>query len=66
MPCSPLDVCHAINYNGCMTTRKGKPVKNNLVAKHARKFNKAVVHTDRKNDYKRKAKNATANKSEEE
>ncbi len=30
--------------------------QNNLVAKHARKFNKAVVHRDRKNDYRRKTK----------
>lgn len=29
---------------------------NNLVAKHARKFNKAAVHADKKNDYKRRAK----------
>lgn len=29
---------------------------NNLVAKHARTFNKAAVHADRKNDYKRKPK----------
>lgn len=29
---------------------------NNPVAKHARKFNKAVVMRDRKNDYRRKAK----------
>ena len=28
----------------------------NLVAKHARKFNKAAVHRDRKNDYSRKTK----------
>lgn len=31
-------------------------IQNNLVAKHARKFNKAAVHRDRKNDYQRKAK----------
>lgn len=31
---------------------------NNLVAKHARKFNKAAVHRDRKNDYKRKPKHS--------
>lgn len=31
---------------------------NNLVAKHARKFNKAAVHADRKNDYRRKAKHS--------
>ena len=35
---------------------KDKPKINNLVAKHARKFNKAVVMRDRKNDYKRKDK----------
>ena len=29
---------------------------NNLVAKHARKFNKAVVMRDRKKDYTRKGK----------
>jgi hypothetical protein len=29
---------------------------NNLVAKHARTFNKAAVHADRKNDYKRRKK----------
>ena len=29
---------------------------NNLVAKHARTFNKASVQRDKKNDYKRKAK----------
>ena len=28
----------------------------NLVAKHARKFNKAATHRDRKNDYSRKTK----------
>jgi predicted nucleic acid-binding protein len=28
----------------------------NLVAKHARKYNKAAVHRDRKNDYQRKPK----------
>lgn len=28
----------------------------NLVAKHARKFNKAAVHKDRKHDYERKPK----------
>ena len=32
-------------------------VANNLVAKHARKFNKAVVMRDRKKDYTRKGKN---------
>jgi hypothetical protein len=32
-----------------------KPMSN-LVAKHARKFNKAAVHRDRKNDYSRKTK----------
>ena len=31
-------------------------VMNNLVAKHARKFNKAVVMRDRKKDYSRKGK----------
>jgi hypothetical protein len=30
--------------------------QNNPVAKHARKFNKAAVHRDRKNDYSRKTK----------
>jgi hypothetical protein len=29
---------------------------NNLVAKHARSFNRAVVQKDRKNDYQRKPK----------
>lgn len=29
---------------------------NNLVAKHARQFNKATVQRDKKNDYTRKAK----------
>lgn len=29
---------------------------NNLVAKHAAKFNKSAVHRDRKHDYRRKAK----------
>jgi hypothetical protein len=29
---------------------------NNPVAKHARKFNKAAPHRDRKNDYTRKPK----------
>jgi hypothetical protein len=29
---------------------------NNLVAKHALKYNKATVQKDRKNDYKRKTK----------
>jgi len=33
-----------------------KPKINNLVAKHARKFNKSVVMRDKKNDYKRKEK----------
>ena len=28
----------------------------NLVAKHARKFNKAATHRDKKNDYSRKTK----------
>lgn len=32
------------------------PTTNNLVAKHAREFNKAQVHRDRKNDYKRNEK----------
>lgn len=36
---------------------------NNLVAKHARKFNKAAVHADKKNDYKRRSKHR--NKSED-
>lgn len=31
-------------------------IQNNPVAKHANKFNKAAVHADRKNDYKRKPK----------
>lgn len=30
---------------------------NNPVAKYANKFNKAAIHRDRKNDYKRKPKN---------
>lgn len=30
----------------------------NLVAKHARTFNKAAVHRDRKNDYSRKPKHS--------
>lgn len=29
---------------------------NNLVAKHARQFNKATVQRDKKNDYQRKPK----------
>ncbi len=29
---------------------------NNFVAKNARKYNKAAVHRDRKNDYTRKGK----------
>lgn len=33
---------------------------NNLVAKHARTFNKATVQRDKKNDYKRKAKHKKA------
>lgn len=33
-----------------------KPSINNLVAKHAHKFNKSAVHRDKKNDYKRKDK----------
>ena len=33
---------------------------NNLVAKHANRFNKATVQRDRKNDYKRKAKHKKA------
>jgi hypothetical protein len=37
---------------------------NNLVAKHARQFNKAAVHADRKNDYKRKAKHRNRNRDE--
>lgn len=36
--------------------RRERMKANNLVAKHARKFNKAAVHADRKNDYKRKPK----------
>jgi hypothetical protein len=48
-----------------MNSRKEKSVKNNLVAKHARKFNKAAVHVDRKNAYRRKPKHS-AGKSEEE
>ena len=31
---------------------------NNPVAKYAHKFNKAAVHRDRKNDYKRKVKHS--------
>ena len=31
-------------------------IQNNPVAKHARKFNKAAVFADRKNDYKRREK----------
>ena len=37
------------------TARDGSNA-NNLVAKHAREFNKAATHRDRKNDYKRKSK----------
>lgn len=38
-------------------TRKPKePAVNNLVAKHAREFNKSQVHRDRKNDYRRNEK----------
>lgn len=33
---------------------------NNLVAKHARQFNKATVQRDKKNDYKRKQKHKKA------
>lgn len=43
--------------------RRERMKSNNLVAKHARKFNKAAVFADRKNDYKRKAKHR--NKSED-
>ena len=32
------------------------PVTRNLVAKHARTFNKAQTHRDKKNDYKRNEK----------
>jgi hypothetical protein len=35
-----------------------KPKINNLVAKHAHEFNKAVVMRDKKKDYKRKSKHA--------
>jgi hypothetical protein len=43
--------------------RRKRMKMNNLVAKHARTFNKAAVHADRKKDYKRKAKHR--NKSED-
>ena len=33
---------------------------NNLVAKHARKYNKATVQRDKKNDYTRKNKHKRA------
>lgn len=33
-----------------------KAKRNNPVAKHAGTFNKAAVHADRKNDYRRKPK----------
>lgn len=36
----------------------------NPVAKHTNKFNKAAVHRDRKNDYKRKAKHTKHTKQE--
>lgn len=32
-----------------------RPAINNLVAKHAAKFNKAAVHRNKKKDYQRKA-----------
>ena len=35
----------------------------NLVAKHARKFNKSAVHRDKKNDYSRKEKHSKSEKS---
>lgn len=34
---------------------------NNLVAKHARQFNKSTVQRDRKNDYTRKQKHKKVN-----
>lgn len=40
-----------------MSKNKDKtPSVNNLVAKHARTFNKAQTHRDKKNDYKRNEK----------
>lgn len=44
--------------------KKNKPKINNYVAKHASKFNKAVVMRDRKKEYKRKPK--FKNKDEDE
>ena len=38
---------------------------NNLVAKHARKFNKAVVMRDRKKDYTRKGKSKFSHRKAE-
>lgn len=35
---------------------RDRAVRRNLAAKHSRKFNKSVVHRDRKVDYKRKPK----------
>ena len=37
-------------------SKQKKASVNNLVAKHARTYNTAQVHRDRKNDYKRKDK----------
>ena len=42
-----------------------KPQINNLVAKHARNFNKASVMRDRKNDYQRKKRNGNSYREEE-
>ena len=42
--------------------QRRKPMKaQNLVAKHARTFNKSTVQRDRKNDYKRKEKHNNRN-----
>lgn len=48
-----------------MKKDKKKPQINNLVAKHARNFNKASVMRDRKNDYQRKQRNGTSFREDE-
>jgi hypothetical protein len=50
-----------MDYNESMVKSANKKRKrrmklNNLVAKHARTFNRAATHRDRKNDFRRKAK----------
>ena len=39
-----------------MSKKSKNPEVRNLVAKHARTFNKAAVHRDKKKDYKRRDK----------